>query len=212
MSLDDECPTQYFGADAVMWTHPNGKTYSLSPGQVEAVRLTEKLLDGHTDLHAKGCAEKRTGRCTCDYLALWPQAHIPNPSMSSEDAESLFKEPGTLIPHLEPRFIKGAQPMQLPVVIASGDISPAELAERIIKQNPDLFGHVDTKDLYRSTEDTITVDAKKYKEDTQAWGGLVDQRNMWESRAKEWKAATICTALFAVVPTVLAVGQGLGWF
>lgn len=122
------------------------------------------------------------------------------------------RNPAPSSPTSSPGSSKEPSRCNCPSSSASGDISPAELAERIIKQNPDLFGHVDTKDLYRSTEDTITVDAKKYKEDTQAWGGLVDQRNMWESRAKEWKAATICTALFAVVPTVLAVGQGLGWF
>lgn len=101
MSLDDECPTQYFGPDAQVWDSPDGRSLQLSPAQGERAAShgwwlnTDKLpivfgpevpdvveLPGGFCVprsqyydgifaHRSGCGHERTGRCICAYLAQW---------------------------------------------------------------------------------------------------------------------------------------------
>lgn len=84
MSLDDETPTQYFGADAEVWTSPDGRTLQLSPTESAKfgpgltkfgwTRSDREPLAIGPEIHRSGCSHSRTGKCLCDYLAQWDRA------------------------------------------------------------------------------------------------------------------------------------------
>lgn len=122
MSLDDQYPTEYFGAHAVRWTHPDGRVLSLDPAthrRAEAWAQTlhtpdpaarKDDLTGYTPApHRPDCPQPRIGRCLCAYLAQWDdragQPVFPaRPDRLFDDgsaADDLFKHPGTLVPAKE---------------------------------------------------------------------------------------------------------------
>jgi hypothetical protein len=114
--------------------------------------------------------------------------------MSREDAESLFNVPGTLTP----RETK----MQLPVVIATaGD--PAELAEKIIRQNPEYFGHLDPEGIYRPAEPS---DIAKQLSDEKL------RTEYQKGRAKMWEKNAMIASIMGTAGWAFAVARGVWGF
>jgi hypothetical protein len=96
--------------------------------------------------HRSGCAFGRTARCTCTYLAQWDKA------------------PAYTAPAFSGGPDKPAPKLHLPVVIATGG-DPAELAEKIVRQNPEYFGHIDPDGIYRPSDTEDTVPREVWKQD-----------------------------------------------
>jgi hypothetical protein len=194
MSLDDENPTQYFGADAVLWKHPDtGDTLSLSPAQARhaARRYFATLPMDNGPLpdtgHRKGCAFGRTARCTCTYLAQWD------------------KHPDYTAPAFSGGPDKPA--LHLPVVIATGG-DPAELAEKIIRQNPEYFGHIDPEGIYRPSE-SEKLSAEHYRKDRDKALKMYDHQYI---RAEYWKKHGLIATWLGIAGWAFAIARGVWGF
>lgn len=232
MSLNDTHPTEYFGANPVTFTAVGAGNGTVQMTQERARRLIaegvpeykftgllpeEKMPDPG---HSAGCSNARTGKCICDYLAQWDSKPAPAGATFTRSPElqelhdTRLAGKGTLqIPTAdggftefdlnEPATPKSQEPrMQLPVVIATGG-DPAELAEKIVRQNPEYFGHIDLDGIYQSSKDAgDTVPREVWKQD------LSDSELKVKYWHKECKAAR--RGFWIAVAFAAACAAGLG--
>jgi hypothetical protein len=103
--------------------------------------------------------------------------------------------------------------LQLPIVITTHHGDPAELAERIIRQNPDLFGTL-PENTYRTEEGAGTLEELLATAERQR----DEYKKYWRDRALDaekrltiltW-AGTACLAVIGLLLVILCSGQG--WF
>lgn len=194
MSLDDESPTQYFGPDAVTFTAlgTGGRTVTITMTQGRARHLIAEGVPAHkfTGLieepagHTPGCANARTGKCLCTYLAQW----------DSKPAVEFTRSP-----ELQELHEKQQPALQLPLVIATDCDNVHALAEKIVRQNPEYFGYLPADPVYKPGSD--------------AEQRLSDEKLRTEYWHKEYKAARRGFWAAVAFAAVCATGLGtvLAW-
>lgn len=156
--------------------------------------------------HRPGCSVQRTGRCLCDFLSQWdskPALNLPAgepedkleekdyyPQVNKDGLKRLTVNGEIWGPIKEPA-------LGFPVVISTiGD--PAEIAERIVRQNPDLFGEL-PDGTYPKPEPDLARDLSDEKLRTKYWHGEYKH-----ARRGFWLAVAFAAVCAAALGTVLA--------
>lgn len=166
--------------------------------------------------HTIACVPLPEDECICPDLV--PGCRRPNPTPIADAAEAaghnvitmddirvdpltagLFKEPGNLLPAR----------LQLPVVIVTADADPAELAEKIVRQNPEHFGHVDIDGVYAKREPVDTIPREEWRSDM---NGVLAGRDAAVEKAHFWRRLAVIASSACVIGTGINTGNLLGWW
>jgi hypothetical protein len=226
MSLDDENPTQYFGADAVLWKHPDtGVSLSLSPAQARhaARRYFATLPMDNGPLpdtgHRKGCAFGRTARCTCTYLAQWDKhPDYTAPAFSGGPDKPALLGPGVMI--IPDELWEDFDPTALKASGAPEFVSASQYRAR--QEQPAPFP-MEEKDYYPVIDKplkALTVageiwEPRRRRANTYTrgqWQWLEGRRDHWRSRARANAGAAGIFFLSAAAGWAYAIARGVWGF
>jgi hypothetical protein len=221
MSLDDENPTQYFGADAQVWKSKDGRTLQLSPAGAEhhAERLAkhgwihsgqEPLVFGPDTGHRPGCAFGRTARCTCTYLAQWDKhPAYTAPAFSGGPDKPALLGPGVMI--IPDELWEDFDPTALKASGAPEFVSASQYRAR--QEQPAPFP-MEEKDYYPVIDKplkALTVageiwEPRKFRLDQQ------ERAEYHKKRAKSWEKQVLITSILGTAGWAYAIARGVWGF
>jgi hypothetical protein len=225
MSLDDENPTQYFGADPATFTGPHGQHITVSQdharrliasGAVEEEKFTGLLTDTG---HRKGCAFGRTARCTCTYLAQWDKhPEYTAPAFSGGPDKPALLGPGVMI--IPDELWEDFDPTALKASGAPEFVSASQYRAR--QEQPAPFP-MEEKDYYPVIDKplkALTVageiwEPRRLRANTHTrrqWQWLEGRRDHWRSRARANAGAAGIFFLSAAAGWAYAIARGVWGF
>lgn len=99
--------------------------------------------------------------------------------------------------------------LQLPIVIVTAHADPAELAEKIVRQNPEYFGHVDVDGVYGKGEPAETIPVEVWRSDMK---GVLEGRDAAIDAAADARKWQLIFLILAAAGWGLSLARGIWGF